>query len=87
MSTKYVAAVFEAGQLRPLEPLNLREHERVEVAIVRAGQIREESDDDYLPNIAAQANAAISLEQVQQALAKIPGSLVADFARERDERF
>ena len=33
METKYVPAVFEGGKLRPLAPLDLNEHERVEVAI------------------------------------------------------
>jgi predicted DNA-binding antitoxin AbrB/MazE fold protein len=87
METNYVAAVFESGLLRPLAPLDLKEHEQVDIAIVRTASAGEQSDDSYLPEIASEADMTVTLEQVQQALAKIPGSLVEDFARERDERF
>jgi predicted DNA-binding antitoxin AbrB/MazE fold protein len=82
METKYVSAIFEAGRLRPLEPLDLREHEQVEVAIVRA-VASAESAEDYVSEIVDEADSTVTLQQVQQALAKIPGSLVEDFARER----
>ena len=87
MESKFIAAIYEAGKLRPLEPLDLNEQERVEVAIVRATQSGTGAEDDYQPAIAAEADSAVTLEQVQQALAKIAGSLSEDFARERDERF
>lgn len=87
METKYVTAVYEAGKLRPLVPLDLNEYEQVEVAVFRGAAKGEGGEDDYLPAIAAEADPTVSLEQVQQALAKIPGSLVEDFSRERDERF
>ncbi len=95
METKYVPAIFEAGKLRPLAPLDLHEQERVEVAVIRAafaaGEAQGENDNDadqgYVPLIAAEADPTVTLEQVQRALAKIPGSLAEDFARERDDRF
>jgi predicted DNA-binding antitoxin AbrB/MazE fold protein len=87
METKHIPAIFEAGKLRPLEPLNLQEHERVELAVIRSGDVAEESDEDYLPDFISEADFSVTLDQVQQALAKIPGSLVDDFAQERDERF
>lgn len=87
METKHIPAIFEAGKLCPLEPLNLQEHERVELAVIRSGSAAEESDEDYLPDFVAEADFSVTLDQVQQALAKIPGSLAEDFARERDERF
>jgi predicted DNA-binding antitoxin AbrB/MazE fold protein len=87
MATKYFPAIFEAGMLRPLAPLDLNEQERVEVALVRGAPASETSEEDYVPAIAVDADPAITLHQVQQALAKIPGSLVDDFTRERDERF
>ncbi len=87
MESKLIPAIFESGKLRPLEPLDLNEQERVEVAIVRAMETPAEAEDDYQPEIAAVADATVTLEQVHQALAKIPGSLADDFARERDERF
>ncbi len=83
METKSVSAIYEAGKLLPLETLNLNEHERVELTIDRADAVEEEeSEDDYIPYIAADADPSITLEQVQQALSGIPGSLVQDFERE-----
>lgn len=38
--TKTCAAIYESGVLKPLEPLDLKEHERVKIAI-----ITQESDD------------------------------------------
>ncbi len=87
MSTNYVPAVFESGTLRPLVPLNLQEHEQVDIAIVRSAKTGDEPDEGYLPAIASEADATVTLEEVQRALAKIPGSLLDDFTRERDERF
>ncbi|HZZ26773.1 MAG TPA: antitoxin family protein [Pirellulales bacterium] len=87
METKYVPAIFEAGKLLPLQPLDLREHERVDLTVVRGAVATEDSEDDYIPYIATEADPSVTLEQVQKALASIPGSLVEDFARERDERF
>lgn len=87
METQYIPAIFESGKLCPLTPIDLDEHERVEVAILRSGAAAEASDEDYLPNIVREADSSVTLEQVQAALAGIPGSLVEDFAREREERF
>jgi Protein of unknown function DUF104 len=87
MEIKSVPAIFESGKLLPLVPLDLQEHERVELTVLRAAYLIEGSEDEYVPNIAAEADASITLEQVQLALSKIPGSLVDDFARERDDRF
>lgn len=87
METQYIPAVFESGKLCPLMPLDLYEHERVEVAILRSGSAAEASEEDYTPNIVWEADSSVTLEQAQAALAGIPGSLVEDFAREREERF
>jgi predicted DNA-binding antitoxin AbrB/MazE fold protein len=87
METKYVPAIFEAGKLRPLAPLDLHEQERVEVAVIRAAFAGEDSDEGYVPLISAEADPTVTLEEVQRALAKIPGSLAEDFVRERDDRF
>ena len=87
MQSKLIPAIFEAGKLRPLEPLDLNEHERVEVAIVRAMETSTDAEDDYQPAFIAEADTAVTLEQVHQALAKLPGSLLDDFSREREERF
>ena len=87
METTYVPAIFESGILRPLAPLDLEEQEQVDIAVVRTAVSGEESDDSYAPNILAEADATVTLEQLQRALAKIPDSLVDDFVSQRDERF
>jgi predicted DNA-binding antitoxin AbrB/MazE fold protein len=87
MQTKYVPAIFEGGELRPLAPLDLHEQEQVEVAVIRALHGEEDTDEGYMPLIAAEADPSVTLEEVQRALAKIPGSLAEDFVRERDDRF
>lgn len=87
METQHVQAVFEAGKLLPLQPLNLDEHERVDVTVVRTAATSPLADEDHVSSILNDADDTITLEQVQNALAKIPGSLCGDFARERDERF
>jgi len=54
--------------------------------IVRAAPSVEGPDEDYVPNIVAQADPTVTLEQVHRALSKIPGSLAADFIAEREDR-
>ncbi len=87
MDTTFVPAIFESGILRPLAPLDLEEQEQVDIAVVRAAANSEESEDSYVPNIMAEADATVTLEQLHRALAKIPDSLVDDFINQRDERF
>ena len=85
--TKTVEAVFENGVLRPLVPLELRENEHVSVTVVQAlDGIAEWEDGECYEACRKEADQSISLEQVQQALSKIPGSLTKDFIAERDER-
>jgi predicted DNA-binding antitoxin AbrB/MazE fold protein len=87
MEIQHVQAVFEAGKLLPLEPLSLDEHERVEVTVMRASGNAAGNDEGFASALTSEADAKITLEQVQQAMAKIPGSLVNEFAGEGDERF
>ena len=98
--TKTVEAVYEDGLLRPLEPLGLREHQRVRVLLELASPMTPQGtqlvtaapdeadwlDADCVRQCAANADEAVSLESVRQALSKIPGSLTADFVAERDDR-
>jgi predicted DNA-binding antitoxin AbrB/MazE fold protein len=82
-----IQAVFENGVLRPLAPLNLRDHEKVTVVLNPAEEtLASWEDTDCYAACAPDADDGTSLEQVQQALAKIGGSMTADFIAERDER-
>ncbi len=83
--TRNVPAIFENGVLRPLEPVNLAENERVTLSIGKSSG-DELLDTEFLAACANEADPSISLEAVRAALAKIPGSMTADFIAERDER-
>jgi predicted DNA-binding antitoxin AbrB/MazE fold protein len=86
-----VDAVYENGVLRPLQPLDLREHEHVVVSVVKAAPApgRSRLDVGYIERIRRElqdAEAAPGLEEVRRRLAKIPGSMAAELIAERGER-
>jgi hypothetical protein len=43
-------------------------------------------DENYIAQCAAEADPAITLAEVREALSKIPGSMSDEVTRERDER-
>jgi predicted DNA-binding antitoxin AbrB/MazE fold protein len=79
-------AVYEGGVLRPVEVLRLDEHQLVSVIILDdvapEGELQFEAPERFEPL----ADPGATLESVREALAKIPGSLDADFAAERNRR-
>jgi len=77
-------AVYEGGVLRPLEPLTLKEHQRVTVTVSDPNE-SEWVDTAFLRHLETQADDSVSIEEVRAALAKIPGSMTEDFRREREE--
>lgn len=84
-----VNAVYENGVLRPLEALPLVEHQCVSVIIADSTT---QSDDDlldheFLRSLEGEHLPEVNLEEVHKALAKIPGSMTADFIAGREERF
>jgi len=84
-----VEAIYERGVLRPLKPLPLAESQRVRVTISDSTAPHSLSDPEFLDAIRAEAAAlrdVPSLEEVQRAMSKIPGSLADDFIAEREER-
>jgi predicted DNA-binding antitoxin AbrB/MazE fold protein len=80
---KSVEAIYEDGVFRPLEPVDLPEHQRVQVTVADED---EWLDRDYIQWAASQVQETVSLDDVRKALAKIPGSLTADFIAEREDR-
>ena len=83
--TRNLKAVFERGVLRPLEPLPFSENQLVTVTV------SDQKDEDWLDAtflryLETLADESVTLEQVRGGLAKIPGSMTADFHKERDER-
>ena len=79
-----IQAVYEKGVLRPLEPLALKEQQQVTVTV--SDQEEDWLDATFLRYLETQADESVTLEQVRSALSKIPGSMVEDFRREREER-
>lgn len=85
-----IEAVYEKGVLRPLEPLDLKEHEHVVVSVMKAEgeskgprlaveyieRLKRELGDDPIP----------TLEEVRKRLSKIPGSMADEIIAQRGER-
>jgi predicted DNA-binding antitoxin AbrB/MazE fold protein len=85
--TQTLEAVYENGAFRPLEPVSCREQERVLLTVESADQAEDNLvDHEFLAYCETQADDAVSLEMVRNALAKIQGSLGDDVRAERDER-
>jgi predicted DNA-binding antitoxin AbrB/MazE fold protein len=84
---KTLQAVYENGVLRPLEPLPLKEHQRVSVTVSEPSE--RWLDHEYMEKVrkdVAAMGPAPSLEQVRQALSKIPGNLSDPIRAERESR-
>jgi predicted DNA-binding antitoxin AbrB/MazE fold protein len=85
-----VDAVYENGVLRPLQPLDLKEHEHVLVSVVKvAATSRSNLAVEYIERIKREirdAEPAPGIEEVRRRLAKIPGSMAAEVIAERGDR-
>jgi predicted DNA-binding antitoxin AbrB/MazE fold protein len=84
-----VEAIFENGVLRPVTPLDLQEHERVTVEVLKSGSVEPALDLDCIDTLRRKlrdAGSAPSLDEVRTRLSKIPGSLTEDFIAEREDR-
>ncbi len=85
-----VDAVYENGVLRPLQPLDLKEHEHVRVSVIKAAAAgRSSLAVEYMEKISRDlrdAEPAPGLEEVRRRLSKIPGSMATEIAADRGER-
>ena len=85
--SKQIETIYENGVLRPLELLNLDEHQRVTITIAEDSEEEEDLFDPAFTRwCAEQSRNAPSLEEVRKALAKIQGSMADVVMAERDER-
>ncbi|MFN0171943.1 MAG: antitoxin family protein [Bryobacteraceae bacterium] len=85
--TKTLQAVYENGVLRPLEPLPLEEHQQVTVTV--SDPVQHWLDYEFMERVrqdVATMGPAPRLEEVRQALSKIPGKLSDDIRAEREGR-
>jgi len=81
-----VEAIYEDGILRPLEKLSLRPKQRVLLQIDEGPDAAADLEDQAFVNYCrAEGDPNITLEEVRQALAVIPGSLTEACSAERDE--
>jgi len=84
--TRSLQAIYERGVLRPLEHLPFREQQEVTVTVSdEAGG--DWLDSAFLTHLETQADDSVTLERVRAGLAKISGSMVEDFQKERDDRY
>jgi predicted DNA-binding antitoxin AbrB/MazE fold protein len=84
-----VDAVYENGLLRPLEPLDLLDSQRVRITVTTPEPGRSKRDMKLLERVRAEVAGLTeipSLEEVQRMLSVIPDSLAQDFVAEREDR-
>lgn len=79
-----IDAVYENGLLKPLEPLDLSEHERVSITVESRG------GDDWLDHEALdwarqEGDPSISLDELRRRLSALSGSLADLVIAERGE--
>ena len=86
---QWIEAVYENGVLRPLEPLDLLDSQRVRITVTTPEFGRIGRDMKLLERVRAEVAGMTgipSLEEVQRMLSGIPGSLTEDFLAEREDR-
>jgi len=83
-----VDAVYENGVLRPLQPLDLEEHERAVVSVEKASVEPGGLDVEYINRIKRELGdeRVPGLEEVRRRLSKIPGSMAEVIIAERGDR-
>lgn len=85
-----VDAVYENGVLRPLQPLDLPEHEHVIVSVTKVSRDADvpQVDVEFIESLRKgllRAGPPPGIEEVRRRLARIPGSMAADFITERED--
>lgn len=84
-----VDAVYENGVLRPLQPLDLTEHEHVTLSItIVSHDTGPRVDLEFIERLRQgllSAGPPPGIEEVRRRLARIPGSMAADFITERED--
>lgn len=82
--TRKVEAIYENGVFRPLEAVDLPAKERVTLILAQPlGDYADLVDTEFMQQCALDADDSVTLEEVRNALAGIPGNLADDIAIER----
>ena len=90
--SKHIEAVYENGVLRPLEPLNLDEHQRVTVTVtdVSDDPLRAHLDIEYMERLkkeVADLDRIPTLEEVRAVTSKDKTSWAKAVFAQREDRF
>ena len=83
---KQINAIYENGVLRPLETVDLEEHQQYSIDVVRTEGDEPVLDEEFIESCAPEDGQEVTIEEVRQALSGIPGSLSDDIRAERDRR-
>lgn len=85
---EHIEVVYENGVLRPLGPLppELQEHQHLTVTIDTPGAREDRLDAACLAAARRDADPSVSLEEVRNILARVPGTLAQAAIAEREER-
>jgi predicted DNA-binding antitoxin AbrB/MazE fold protein len=83
-----IEVIYENGVLRPLGPLppQIREHQHLTVIIDTNDVLQARLDTACVAAAKRDADPTVSLEEVRNILAKVPGSLAEAIIAERAER-
>ena len=86
-----VDAVYENGVLRPLQPLDLSEHERVVITVARTVAVPDRSGPalEYVERLRTElrnAGTAPGREEVRRRMGKIRGSMAEEVVASRGNR-
>ncbi len=79
-------AIYEDGVLKPTEPLNLKEHQRVGIIVIEKDEERSEPRFADPASFEKFADHTVDREALMRELAAIPGNMSDDIRAERDER-
>jgi predicted DNA-binding antitoxin AbrB/MazE fold protein len=81
---KQIEAIYENGVLRPLGSVDLEERQRYILEIEPIEGNEPQLDEEFIASCAPENGRDVSIEEVREALASIPGSLSDDIRAERD---
>ena len=87
---RQIDAIYEKGVLRPLEPLDFEEQQRVRITVSNGDQkdpLADLLDTAFMERCAREGSGAPGIEAVRRMLSKITGSMADVIISERDERF
>ena len=89
MPPRIIAAIYENGVFRPLQPVELKQFQRVRLTILEPTdpQLQEEKFAEQARAHVATLDYIPTIEELHKITSKIPGSLSDAFIADREERY